>query len=156
MCRYLASKPRLVYRYGWGSGVSNDDTLEIFVDTDFAGCKETRRSTAGGIAMINNSNIKAWAKTQTTTVLSSREAELGGIASGIAQGLGLQSVDRSLCFNYKIRIHTDATAAIGICRGRGMGKIRHLDFADLWCQEKSAPEQSALQNVRARRRCQTL
>ena len=31
---------------------------------------------------------------------------------------------------------TDATAAIGIARRRGMGKIRHLDVTDLWIQEK--------------------
>ena len=33
-------------------------------------------------------------------------------------------------------MHTDATAAIGIARRRGMGKIRHLDTTDLWVQEK--------------------
>ena len=32
-------------------------------------------------------------------------------------------------------MHTDATAAIGIARRRGMGKIRHLDTTDLWVQE---------------------
>ena len=35
----------------------------------------------------------------------------------------------------QIRVHTDATAAIGIARRRGMGKIRHLDTTDLWVQE---------------------
>ena len=35
----------------------------------------------------------------------------------------------------KIRLHSDATAAIGIAR-RGVGKHRHLDVEDLWCQEK--------------------
>ena len=31
---------------------------------------------------------------------------------------------------------SDATAAIGIARRRGMGRIRHLDVTDLWVQEK--------------------
>ena len=110
--------------------------LEIYVGTDFAGCKETRRSTAGGACLINGSLVKAWSKTQTTIALSSGEAELGGISSGIAQGLGMQSVARDLGFDFKVRVHSDATAAIGICRRRGMGKIRHLDVSDLWCQEK--------------------
>ena len=43
---------------------------------------------------------------------------------------------RDLGFSLKIRVHTDATAAIGICRRRGLGKVRHLDVADLWAQEK--------------------
>ena len=36
----------------------------------------------------------------------------------------------------KIRLRSDATAAIGIARRRGLGKLRHLDVEDLWCQEK--------------------
>ena len=35
-----------------------------------------------------------------------------------------------------LRIHSDATAAIGIARRRGLGKLRHLDVEDLWVQEK--------------------
>ena len=33
-------------------------------------------------------------------------------------------------------MHTDATAAIGIARRLGMGRIRHLDVTDQWIQEK--------------------
>ena len=36
----------------------------------------------------------------------------------------------------KVRIHSDATAAIGKRRRRGLGKIRHLDVADFWAQDK--------------------
>ena len=31
---------------------------------------------------------------------------------------------------------TDATAAIGIARRRGLGKVRHLATADLWIQDR--------------------
>ena len=86
--------------------------------------------------MLGRTNIKHWAKTQSTIALSSGEAELHGIAAGITQGLGMQSIARDLGISIGIRIHTDATAAMGICRRRGLGKIRHLDVTDLWCQEK--------------------
>ena len=36
----------------------------------------------------------------------------------------------------KLRIHSDATAAIGISRRRGLGKVRHLATADLWMQDR--------------------
>ena len=85
--------------------------------------------------MVGGGNIKHWAKTQSTIALSSGEAELNGIGAGIAMGLGVQSICRDLGYDYKLRIHTDATAAIGIARRRGMGKIRHLDTTDLWVQE---------------------
>ena len=96
---------------------------------------------------MNGSNVKHWAKTQSTVSLSSAEAELGGINMGIAQGLGMQSVAADLGFKLKIRVHTDASAAIGICRRRGMGKVRHLDVADLWCQEKIRTGAVELQKV---------
>ena len=37
---------------------------------------------------------------------------------------------------YDLHLYTDATAAIGICRRRGSGKIRHLCVGDLWVQDK--------------------
>ena len=80
-------------------------------------------------------NIKHWSKTQPTIALSSGEAELNGIGAGIAQGLGIQSICRDLGYDYQLKVHSDATAAIGIARRRGMGKIRHLDTTDLWVQE---------------------
>ena len=125
-----------MYLYNFGSGVSPTDCFDIYVDTDFAGCKESRRSTSGGIVTLNGSNVKHWSKTQSTIALSSGEAELHGIAAGIAQGLGMQSIAKDLGFTIGVRIHSDATAALGICRRRGLGKIRHLDVTDLWCQEK--------------------
>ena len=35
-----------------------------------------------------------------------------------------------------MQVHSDATAAIGIARRRGLGKVRHLDCTDLWVREK--------------------
>ena len=35
-----------------------------------------------------------------------------------------------------LTVHSDATAAIGIARRKGLGKIRHLDVTDLWIQDK--------------------
>ena len=35
-----------------------------------------------------------------------------------------------------LKVNSDATAAIGIARRRGPGKLRHLDCQDLWIQPK--------------------
>ena len=35
--RYLVGKQRLVYKYDWGTGVSDSDCIDVYVDTDFAG-----------------------------------------------------------------------------------------------------------------------
>ena len=99
------------------------------------------------MALIGPRNVKHWSKTQTTVSLSSGEAELHGICAGVAQGLGLQQVFKDLGFDYKLRVFSDATAAIGIARRRGMGNIRHLDCSDLWVQQKVRNKQVSLEKV---------
>ena len=86
--------------------------------------------------MIGGHVIKAWSSTQTTVALSSGEAELSGIVRGTAQGIGLKSIMTDLGVTKSLTIQSDATAAIGMCRRRGLGKIRHLAVADLWIRDE--------------------
>ena len=80
--------------------------------------------------------LKHWSTTQPTIALSSGEAELGGLCKGAANGIGLRSVARDLGIPLKIKVRSDATAALGISRRLGIGKIRHLDTSLLWIQQK--------------------
>ena len=80
--------------------------------------------------------VKDWSKKKSIVCLSSGEAELRGIGDGLAQAIGLQSIARDMGLHWKIDLYTDATAAIGIARRKGMGRIRHLDVTDLWVQEE--------------------
>ena len=68
--------------------------------------------------------------------LSSAEAELTGICQAAGEGLGLQAVCKDLGLDVHLRIHSDASAAIGICKRRGLGRVRHLAVADLWLQDR--------------------
>ena len=80
--------------------------------------------------------IRHWSQTQPTIALSSGEAELGGLAKGIAQGMGLRSIAADLGIDLPLTLRTDATAAMGMARRLGIGKIRHLDTSLLWVQDK--------------------
>ena len=131
--RFLLGLPRLVWHFPF-QRLTND--MRVFVDTDFGGCQTTRRSTSGGIAMRGLHSLKHWSHTQTTIALSSGEAELGGICRGASLALGLQSLASDLGIQLRLEILTDATAAIGICLRRGLGKIRHLHVSDLWVQDR--------------------
>ena len=97
--------------------------------------------------MIGGSQIKRWSKTQSTIALLSGEAELIGIGSGCAQGLGLQSLAADMGWKLKLSVHSDATAALGIAKRRGLGKIRHLHCTDLWIQERVRNGDVALHKV---------
>lgn len=58
------------------------------------------------------------------------------LAKGASKAVGMRSIAADLGFKVEIEVLTDATAAIGICRRRGLGKIRHLAVADLWIQDR--------------------
>ena len=131
--RHLHHHPRLVYYYNYENST---DVFDCYVDTDFAGCLRSRRSTSGGVLMYGSHQLKHYATTQQTVALPSGEAELFGIVKGATVSLGLQSCARYLGFELLVHLHSDASAAIGICRRRGLGKIRHLSVADLWVQDK--------------------
>ena len=51
-------------------------------------------------------------------------------------GLGMKSIIQDLGFKVRVRIHSDACAAIGMAQRRGLGRVRHLDVEDLWVQTK--------------------
>ena len=85
MGRYFAGHKGLVYFYPFQDTPAG---LDVYVDTDVAGCSNSRRSTSEGVALYGGCNVKHWSKTQTTAALSSGEAELHGIAAGMGRALG--------------------------------------------------------------------
>jgi hypothetical protein len=131
VARYLKGAPRVAYRFAWQPELG----LQTFVDTDFAGCMVTRRSTSGGCAMRGAHLIKHWSVTQKAVTLSSGEAELCGIVKGTAEALGIQSLGRDLGVEMEVSVLTDSSAAAGICRRSGIGRVRHLAVGQLWVQE---------------------
>ena len=70
--------------------------------------------------------------------MSSGEAEYYGLVKGASQAIGLRSMleDFQVPFKALITLMSDASAAIGIASRRGMGKVRHIEVAQLWLQEK--------------------
>jgi len=132
IARYLKGKPRVVYDYPW----QRHEQLMTYVDTDFAGCLATCRSTSGGCAMRGRHLIKHWSSTQKTVTLSSGEAELAGLVKGSAEGLGLASLGLDLGIELSLTVRTDSSAAVGICRRSGIGRVRHLAVGQLWVQER--------------------
>ena len=131
--RYVAQHPRLIQRF---APQGHTRFLDVWVDTDYAGCKETRRSTNGGVITLGSHVLKTWSNTQTTVALSSGEAEYYGMVKGGSMALGVRSMLADMGIKVEIRIRTDASAAKGIASRRGLGKIRHIEVHQLWLQEK--------------------
>jgi hypothetical protein len=129
--RYLKGEPRLVYEYRW----QGQEDLTVYVDTDWAGCHKTRKSTSGGAIVRGSHLLKHWSTTQQTIALSSGEAELKGILKGAAEGLGLQSVGMDLNTELSVHLYTDSSAAMGMVNRKGLGRVRHVEVGELWIQD---------------------
>ena len=80
--------------------------------------------------------IRHWSTTQATVALSSGEAELYGVVRGAAEALAMKSMAEDIGIRLSITIHTDSSAAKGIVERSGVGRVRHLDVADLWIQDR--------------------
>ena len=122
----------------WYSTRAQHGNITTWVDTDYAGCRVTRRSTSGGCTMLGNLIIKGWSTTQSKIALSSGEAEYYGIVKGATMSIGVRGILADLGMNMQVVIKTDASAAKGITKRVGLGKLRHLETNLLWIQERVA------------------
>ena len=82
---------------------------------------------------------------------SSGEAELGGVVKAASEALGLQGVAEDFGLALTISICTDSSAAVGICRRAGIGRVRHLAVGQLWVQELVRDGAVALYKVKGER-----
>ena len=88
--------------------------------------------------MVGRCCIKAWSKTQSTIAKSSAESELLATVRGATEGIGLISLAWDLGMGFLVRLHVDASAALGIIERRGVGRVRHLDVGSFWIQEQNS------------------
>ena len=83
LARYLLGHPRFVLEY---KRQGRQGHLETWVDTDYAGCIRTRKSTSGGVIKLGRHVVKSWSSTQKVISLSSGEAEYYGMVTGYSNG----------------------------------------------------------------------
>ena len=142
--KFLAGRPRVIWEF---PNQDPQDTIDIYVDANWAGCRRTRKSTSGGCAMIGKHCLKAWSKTQAVIAKSSGESELYGTIRGSAEGLGLVTMAADFGSELKVRVHVDANAAKGMVERRGLSRVRHIEVDHLWIQEQEARRMLPLSKV---------
>ena len=142
--RYLVGAPRFEQIFKWDGRPAH---VDVYTDSDWAGCKTTCRSTSGGAMLWGKHCLKTWSSTQATVALSSAEAELYALTKGASQGLGMMTLLADFGLTVSVTVHTDASAAIGIVRRAGLGKLRHLNVRYLWVQDQVKSERLWLEKV---------
>ena len=150
--RYLKGAPRVVTKYVWQESPGE---VVAYTDSDWAGCVRTRRSTSGGVIMHGSHAIHHWSSTQTTTALSSGEAELNAIIKGGGEVMAIGDLAQDWGKLITKVIKTDSSAASGIAHRQGCGKLRHLDTQLLWSSRSSCEGTSSMRRWTAKRIRQT-
>nr|GEV72685.1 uncharacterized mitochondrial protein AtMg00810-like [Tanacetum cinerariifolium] len=109
-------KVKRIFRYLWGivnTGLwyMKDSGFELtgFSDADYAGCKDTFKSTSGGAQFLGKKMVSWSSKKQDCTTLSTAEAEYASLSACCAQVLWIrtQLTDYGFHFN-KIPIYCDS------------------------------------------------
>jgi hypothetical protein len=133
LVRYLKDTKDMATRFRMMDGAI--DTIDVYVDSDWAGELADRRSTSSGALVINGCLMHSFSRTQTVVATSSAEAEFYARGSGLSEALLLQTVMREMGFECAINIHSDSKAACAMSTRSGLGKAKHIETKYLWQQE---------------------
>jgi hypothetical protein len=146
LARYLLDRVRTIYKYEW---LYEDPEMDLYTDSDWAGCRRTRKSTTGGAAMRGPHCLKTWSVTQGPIALSSAEAEYYAMVDGTTKALGFQTSCREIGIRMcgPITLHTDSSAAKSFASRRGLGKARHVQTRSLWLQQAVAERRVLVRKV---------
>ncbi|GJR95105.1 retrovirus-related pol polyprotein from transposon TNT 1-94 [Tanacetum coccineum] len=115
---------------GFSKGVV-DPTLFIR-KTDHAGCQDTRRSTSGSAQFLGDKLVSWSSKKQTSTSISSSEAEYIAMSSCCAQILWMRSQLSDYGFAYnRIPLYCDNKSAIALCCNNVQHSRTKYQLADI-------------------------
>ncbi|GKE02675.1 retrovirus-related pol polyprotein from transposon TNT 1-94 [Tanacetum coccineum] len=132
--KYLKEVKR-IFRYLWGTvnmglWYTKDSGFELtgFLDANYAGCKDTFKSTSDGAQFLGEKLVSWSSKKQDCTTLSTAEAEYVSISACCTQVLWMrtQLTDYGFHFN-KIPIYYDSKSAIAIsCNLVQHSRTKHI------------------------------
>ena len=142
---YLLHQPVATYLYELKKNEPSE--LTVYSDTDWAGCRSTRKSTSGGIILHGGHFIKSLSRQHNLISLSSAEAELYGLVKASSEALGCKSMAGDYGHTRNIRLFADASAALGIVHRKGLGKVRHIDTNTLWVQQAACTKKIQYEKV---------
>ena len=105
--RYVNRKRNLGLFYPY----TTTNAIDVYVDADFAGCHDTRRSTFSYIVLFNNCCLSWLSKKQDSVAKSTTEAEFVAMTYGTRHIRWLLKGIANLRLAVPIAIHTDNTGA---------------------------------------------
>ena len=128
--------------YGWNGGQALEPSgtivIESVTDSDWAGCKRSRKSKSSLQIFVGGSLVTSAVRTQKSISLSSGEAEFVAMVSGACEARYVKDCLEYMVkgnYNVEARLRGDSAAGRGIAQRVGCGRVRHLDAGLLWLQQ---------------------
>ena len=132
--------------YTRGNGVSP----YAFVDADYGGCKDTRRSTSGYVFMMAGGPVAWSSKRQATVALSTVEAEYVAMSRCAQQMVWMHSWLDEVDIAHELpgMIKGDNRGAIALTKNtKDHGKIKHIDIRHHYIRELVHSKAIAVEQV---------
>ena len=130
---YMQQTTELGLRYKHGA--SNDLNLQIFVDADWGGELDTRKSTTGWVAMLAGAAISWSSKRQKSNALSTMEAEYIAASAAAQEAIWLRNfilelnLPAPVMTDSKVPILIDNDAALRLTRNpENHGRAKHIEI----------------------------
>ena len=134
--RYLVKNRRCVLTY---ARQTSEATLQVLVDSDWAGDLLGRKSTTEVIVRRGKHLLRHMSCLQTLVALSSGEGEYYALIRGACTGLGIQSHYQDWMIDVPIQVYNGSSAARSVARRRGIGgRLRYLQTRHSWLQSRVA------------------
>nr|GEY06014.1 hypothetical protein [Tanacetum cinerariifolium] len=139
--RYRGMVGSLMYLSASRPDIVFDDTgfaLTAFIDADYVGCQDTRRSTFGSAQFLGGRLVSWSSKKQKSTAISTTEAEYIALSSCCAQILWMRSQLKDYGFDFhKIPMYCDNQSAIMLCCNSVQhSRSKHIDIRHHFIKEQ--------------------
>ena len=108
----------------------------VFTDSDWAGQATRCKSTSGGVVQWRNATLTAWSRTLQTESLSSAEAELYALTTGIVEGMVTKHLLQESGHEVILMSHGDSQSAKSRASKRGLGRDAEIHV----CARRSGEE----------------
>lgn len=107
----------------------NINVLNVYTDSDYAGDKETRKSTTGYVCFLNDGSVSWCSRRQPIVALSSTEAEFIAAAEALKEVIYLKNVIEELTeITLTVNLFVDNTSAIMLIKNGKMNtRSKHID-----------------------------
>jgi hypothetical protein len=136
--------------YGLTYSRNSDVSPVAYVDADYGGCRDTRRSTSGYVFMMAGGAVSWSSKRQATVALSTVEAEYVAMSRCAQQMVWMHSWLSEVDIDYTKpgMIRGDNRGALALTKNtKDHGKVKHIDIRHHYIRDLLQSKQIAIEHV---------